>query len=212
MEWLSFFKGLFLGVLISIPVGPIAVLCVQRTLDRGRRHGFATGLGAATSDLFYSVLAVFSLGFVRQIIDENHLVIGIIGEIVVVCFGIYLYRSNPSAALRARKSKRGSYLQDYVSALGLTISNPLFLLFLIPVFAQFNFVNSESSLFEIFLGLLGVLSGAVLWWFGLSAVVSVFHNKINVRGLGLLNKISAFLLFALALGGFIYYTFVKFHA
>ena len=44
-------KGIVIGVLVSAPMGPIGMLCIQRTLNKGRWHGFVTGLGAALSDL-----------------------------------------------------------------------------------------------------------------------------------------------------------------
>ena len=57
-------RGLAIGILISAPMGPIGVLCIQRTLNNGRRSGFASGAGAASSDFVYAVVAGFSISMI----------------------------------------------------------------------------------------------------------------------------------------------------
>ncbi|MBQ2052042.1 MAG: LysE family transporter, partial [Paludibacteraceae bacterium] len=177
--------GILLGIFISIPVGPIAVLCIQRTLDRGKYHGWITGLGASLSDVFYSTLAVFGLSFVVDFIQAHQFFIEIIGAIVIFIFGYCLFRSNPSVNLTANRTKKESYLQDFVTAFAITVSNPLIIFLFIPLFAQFDFVTADASIDKIAIAMFAVFIGGSLWWFALTSIVNLFRRKINVRGLGL---------------------------
>ncbi|MBO7337446.1 MAG: LysE family translocator [Paludibacteraceae bacterium] len=193
--------GILLGIFISIPVGPIAVLCIQRTLDRGKYHGWITGLGASLSDVLYSTLAVYGLSFVVDFIQTHQFFIEIIGAVVIFLFGYFLFRSNPSVNLTANREKKESYLQDFVTAFAITISNPLIIFLFIPLFAQFDFVTAEASIDKIAIAMFAVFVGGALWWFALTSVVNLFRRKINVRGLGLINRISGGILMGLAVFG-----------
>jgi threonine/homoserine/homoserine lactone efflux protein len=195
--------GFLIGFVLSIPVGPIAVLCIQRTLNRGKYHGWITGIGASTSDVFYAALAIFGLSFVVDFINTHEMIIEIIGAVVFVFLGIKLYKENPSANLSTENVRKGSYLQDYLTAFGLTISNPLIIFLFITVFAQTEFVNSQTSIYQIVIALVSVFIGACTWWFLLTSLVNLLRNKINVRGLGLLNKFSGGMLIILAIVGLI---------
>ncbi|MBR6078048.1 MAG: LysE family transporter, partial [Paludibacteraceae bacterium] len=170
--------GILLGIFISIPVGPIAVLCIQRTLDRGKYHGWITGLGASLSDVFYSTLAVFGLSFVVDFIQAHQFFIEIIGAIVIFIFGYYLFRSNPSVNLTANRTKKESYLQDFVTAFAITVSNPLIIFLFIPLFAQFDFVTADASIDKIAIAMFAVFIGGSLWWFALTSIVNLFRRKI----------------------------------
>ncbi|MBO7203061.1 MAG: LysE family translocator [Paludibacteraceae bacterium] len=195
--------GFLIGFVLSIPVGPIAVLCIQRTLNRGKYHGWITGIGASTSDVFYAALAIFGLSFVVDFINTHEMIIEIIGAVVFVFLGIKLYKENPSANLSTENVRKESYLQDYLTAFGLTISNPLIIFLFITVFAQTEFVNSQTSIYQIVIALVSVFIGACMWWFLLTSLVNLLRNKINVRGLGLLNKLSGGMLIILAIVGLI---------
>ena len=89
-------KGLAIGVIISAPMGPIGILCIQRTLNKGRWAGFYTGVGAAISDLIYCLLTAFGLSFVEEFIERHQDIIQLLGSLVLIGFGLYLFKKNPS--------------------------------------------------------------------------------------------------------------------
>ena len=64
-------KGFALGLSIAVPVGPIALLCIRRTLTQGRSAGWATGLGAATADAIYGSLWAFGLTFASEFLVRS---------------------------------------------------------------------------------------------------------------------------------------------
>ena len=92
------FKGMLIGMIASAPMGPVGILCVQRTLNKGRGYGFATGLGAAASDIIYAAIAGFGMSFVMDLVnnDQNRFYLQIAGSIMLLCFGFYTYRTDPT--------------------------------------------------------------------------------------------------------------------
>lgn len=192
-------EGITIGLCTSIPVGPIAILIIQRTLQKGRMHGFTSGLGAATSDTFYALLAIVGLSVVLSFIEENKLIIQIIGSAIMVFFGVYIFFQNPAKNIEKSKTDKSSYWQEYLTAFFLTLSNPLMIFLYIGLFAQYNFISSESHFIEIAIGICSVFLGAALWWFLLTLLASVFRKRFNIRGLWILNKATGILISVIAL-------------
>ena len=93
-------KGLVIGILVSAPMGPIGMLCVQRTLNKGRWHGFITGLGAALSDVIYALLTCLGMGVVVNFVEANQTPLQLLGSLVLGVFGYYIFQSNPNGILK----------------------------------------------------------------------------------------------------------------
>ena len=130
-------KGLIVGVVVSAPLGPVGVLCIQRTLNKGRWYGFVTGLGAALSDIGYALITGYGMSFMDDFLAKNQVLLQIIGSIMLFFFGIYTFRSNPVQSIRPVSSTPGSYLHNFVTAFFVTLSNPLIIFLFIGLFARF---------------------------------------------------------------------------
>lgn len=102
-------KGIVIGVLVSAPMGPIGMLCIQRTLNKGRWHGFVTGLGAALSDVIYAALTCLGMGVVVNFVEANQTPLQLIGSIVLGIFGYYIFQSNPILSGTLKNNGRKSY-------------------------------------------------------------------------------------------------------
>ncbi len=187
-------KGILIGLCISVPLGPIGMLTIQRTLNRGQRHGIATGLGATTSDLIYTIVTLFFLSFVINFIEEHRLIIQLLGSLVVAIFGWYIFRSNPATQPKPNETVKHSLLGDFATAFGLTFSNPLVLFVLIALFARFQFIGSKTTLFVSIIGISSILGGAFLWWSLLTFLVSRFKSKLNMRELKIINQITGLII------------------
>ena len=183
-------KGILIGLCISVPLGPIGMLTIQRTLHRGQKHGIATGLGATTSDLIYTIITLFFLSFVLDFIEEHRFIIQLVGSLVVGAFGYYIFRSNPATQPKPNETVKHSLPGDFFTSFGLTFSNPLVLFVLIALFARFEFIGNKTTLFVSICGILSILGGAILWWSLLTFLVSRFKNKLNMRELKLINQIT----------------------
>jgi len=196
-------KGILIGLCISVPLGPIGMLTIQRTLHRGQKYGIATGLGATTSDLIYTIITLFFLNFVLDFIEGNRFIIQMIGSIVVAAFGYYIFRSNPATQPKPNETVKHSLPSDFFTSLLLTLSNPLVLFVLIALFARFEFIRSQTTLIEIICGILSILGGALLWWSLLTFLVSRFKNKMNIRGLKIINQITGLVILGIGCVGLI---------
>jgi threonine/homoserine/homoserine lactone efflux protein len=196
-------EGILIGICTSIPVGPIAILCIQRTLQKGHWHGFFSGLGAATSDTLYASLALLGLTMVMSFIEAHQLIIQIAGSAIMMLFGLYIFFQNPASSIRKQQDGKTSYWQEYLTAFLLTLSNPLMIFLFIGLFAHFSFLTGVTSPFYIAVGIISIFCGAALWWFFLTFIASIFKKRFNFRGLWLLNKITGILIAVLALFGLI---------
>ncbi len=196
-------KGIIIGLFISIPLGPIGMLCIQRTLNRGQKYGIATGLGATMSDLVYTMISLFFLSFVTDLIDKQRFVIQFVGSVILIVFGFFIYRSNPSQQPKPNEQVQYSLFGDFISSFGLTLSNPLVLFVLIALFAKFGFIDNESTLFLSIVGIVSILLGAFLWWSTLTFLVSRFRVKLNMRGLKTINVITGLIIIVTGVVGII---------
>lgn len=181
-------KGIVIGFLASIPLGPIGVLCIQRTLSRGRRSGFASGLGAASSDFIYAIIAGFSVSMVMEFVQEQQKILTILGAIILIGLGLKIYFTNPVVQMRRQRHKRsGGMWHDYISTFLLTITNPLAIFLFL---GAFSVVGSETTFCMQCAMLSGVFIGAASWWFVLTMLVGIFRKKFTIKRIYYLNKIA----------------------
>lgn len=196
-------RGIAIGVIISAPMGPVGILCIQRTLEKGRATGFFTGVGAAISDLFYCLLTGFCLSFIEDFLKANQNLIQIIGSIVLVAFGIYLFRSNPARSLRKPDVNRVSKRKNILSGFLFTFSNPLIVFLIIGLFARFNFLLPEISIFQYLIGYVFIFAGALLWWWVVTLFVDKVRAHFNLRSMWLINKITGGIILIFAVVGIV---------
>lgn len=192
MATIIFLKGIVIGFLISIPVGPIAVLCIQRTLNKGRIHGIVTGLGAATADAIYSLFAVSGLSFILNFLIKEQLWLRLVGGLFLCYTGVRLFRSK--VVQRAVSGGGTSYFSNYVSSFIFAMTNPGTLLVFAAVFASLGILHINVNYTSAGLLVAGVFIGAGLWWFILNSVSGIFLKKLDYVKLAWLNKISGIII------------------
>lgn len=183
-------KGIIIGVIASAPMGPVGILCIQRTLKKGRWYGFVTGIGAALSDIIYALITGLGMSFVMDLITNptNKFWLQISGSVVLMLFGVYCWKSNPANHVHQSGQNKGSYSHNCFTAFLLTFSNPLIILLFMASFAQFAFVVPNHPL-EMTVGYIGIIGGALMWWFGLTWLVDKIREKFEINGISILNKI-----------------------
>ncbi len=184
-------KGILIGIIASAPMGPVGILCIQRTLNKGRWYGFITGIGAAASDIIYAMITGFGMSFVTNLITNptNKFWLQISGSVLLLIFGIHCWRSNPVSTMRkSGKNGKGSLLHNGITAFLVTFSNPLIIFLFMASFAQFAFVLPARPL-EMSLGYLSIISGALIWWFGLTWLIDKVRGKFDENGIQIINKI-----------------------
>ena len=184
------FKGMLIGMIASAPMGPVGILCVQRTLNKGRLYGMATGIGAATSDIIYAAIAGFGMSFVMDLInnDQNRFYLQIVGSLMLLGFGFYTYRSDPTAKMHQSSLQKGTFWYNMWTAFLVTFSNPLIIFLFLAMYAQFAFVLPNHP-FEMLVGFMSIVGGAMLWWWGLTWLVDKIRMKFDTNGIRIINQL-----------------------
>ena len=170
-------------------MGPVGILCIQRTMQKGRTYGIVTGAGAALSDIIYALITGFGMSFVMEIIDneQNIFWMKLIGSIMLFSFGIYMFRTDPRKCLRPSMKKRGTLLHNFTTALLVTLSNPLIIFLFIALFNMLTFVI-PGNLFGQCVGYLSIVAGAMIWWLGLTYIINKIKSSFGLRGIMRLNR------------------------
>ena len=199
-------KGVIIGVAASAPMGPVGVLTVQRTLNKGRWLGFATGMGAALSDLLYALLTGLGMSFVMDFVQNprNMTVLQLVGTVLLFLFGLYTYRSNPLHGVHASSGNRGTLASNFFTGFMITISNPLIVFLFVALYARFAFIVPEHRIEQTF-GYLGLAWGALLWWYGLTYFIHKVREQFHVKHLVWINRTIGIVVMVVSLLGF-YFT------
>jgi threonine/homoserine/homoserine lactone efflux protein len=184
---IDFIKGLAIGATVSLPIGPIGILCVRRLLLNGPLVGIAAGMGAATADIFYAVTALLGLTFVSQLLMQQFVLLRILGSFFFFLFGIKILISHPPRSQKSNSKWAGSAIQSYFSLLLLTLANPTMIFYFIALFATFQIEN--NTLITIIPLTIGIFFGALGWWLLLSLLSTLIHPTLNAHLLRLINKI-----------------------
>lgn len=185
------FKGLLIGIIASAPMGPVGVLCVQRTLNKGRWYGFVTGCGAALSDIIYAGITGLGMGMVVELVsnDTNRFYLQIAGSLMLLAFGIFTYRTDPTKKLRKPGQNKGTLTHNGITAFFVTLSNPLIIFLFMALYAQFSFGLQPDKPIEMVAGFLSIVGGALLWWWGLTWLVDKIRLKFDTNGIRIINRI-----------------------
>ncbi len=198
-----FLRGLAVGLLVSAPMGPVGILCIQRSLSKGRLTGLYTGIGAAISDLIYCLLTGFGLVFIEEFLERNQTVIQLVGSIVLIGFAIWLFRKNPTAGIRSPEVEAGSPGRDILGGFLFTFSNPLILFLIIGLFARFNFLAPQHKFYHYIVGYIGIVGGALGWWYLVTYFVDKLRAHFNVRSMWIINRVIGVVILIFAIVGII---------
>ena len=183
-------KGIIVGFLASIPLGPVGVLCIQRTINKGRTSGLFSGMGAATVDAFFALVAALGLTFIINFIEEQQFYIQMIGGGVLIFLGTRIFNTNPIQQIRRHRKKKNKLIEDFISVFFLTLSNPLAIFLFVAAFAGIGVVTSKDSSVKSSLIIAGVFIGATIWWASLTFFVDLFRKKFRLKQLWWINKIA----------------------
>jgi Putative threonine efflux protein len=190
MGMMLLLKGIIVGLLASIPLGPIGVLCVQRTINKGRLSGFFSGMGAACADTVFATIAGFSLSFIMDFVEEWKIEFQIGGGILIFLLGLKIFMTNPISQMRKTRRQKNRLFEDFVSVFLLTVSNPMAIFLFVALFAYVNVVADGGNFMSAGAVLGGVFFGASVWWFTLTSFVNMYRKRFRIRQLWWINKIA----------------------
>ena len=187
--WIDILKGFAVGMCASAPIGPIAILVVQKSLSKGHKAGFVSGLGASVVDTLYASIAIFALAFAQRFIDEHQSMILLAGGAVLIAVGISMAFSNPFRKLKADGESSVSP-KDFGQAVALGLSNPMAIFVMFTLFAFFGLANDAPHTWRVAPIILAVSAGSVSYWFCMSWLLSRFRGNFKMRTILWISRIT----------------------
>lgn len=195
MHAIFFIKGLIIGFSIAAPVGPIGLLCIQRTLLKGRMSGLVSGFGAASADAIYGLIAGFGLTVISSFLISQGTYLRLIGGIFLCYLGIKTFLSKPAEEVTIiNTTKAHGLIKDYASTLFLTLTNPITVLSFAAIFTGLGIVSTQGNYTLATILVIGVFLGSAIWWYLLTIGSSIFRSKFNSSHLGWINKSSGIII------------------
>ncbi len=179
-------KGLLLGFSIAAPVGPIGVLCIRQTLQNGRRHGLAAGLGAATADAFYGGAAAFGLTLVMQALTGMQFWLRLGGGLFLLYLGVKFFLKPVEIWDGRAAAAPGGLAAVYFSTFLLTLSNPATILSFLGVFSGMGLESGQGIAPLCLVG--GVFCGSVMWWLFLTGGISLIRFRFTTAAMQWINR------------------------
>lgn len=185
-----FFKSFLMGALVSIPVGPIAIFCMRKTLTNGLAAGIASGLGAAVVDAIYAYIASVGFGFISALLLQQKVAFTIFGSLFLLLLGIKIFLTKPN--ITSAPTDGAGIMGSFLATLFITATNPLTILSFLALFATFGHVDKDfSSLTQL---MAGIFLGSFAWYCLLSGAVSLIRHKFTEHTLMIVNKITGVVL------------------
>ena len=186
---LDMLKGFLVGICASAPIGPIAILVVQKSLSKGHKAGFVSGLGASVVDTFYAFIAIFALAFAQRLIEQHQNLILIAGGLVLSIVGVSMAFSNPFRKMKKDGQSRVS-TKDFGQAAVMGISNPMAIFVMFTLFAFFGLAKDAPQTWSVAPILISVSLGSVTYWFSLSWILSRFAKNFRMRTILWISRIT----------------------
>jgi threonine/homoserine/homoserine lactone efflux protein len=187
-----FVQGFVIGCALAAPVGPIALVCIQRTLAGGRLHGIISGLGVATADTFYAAVTAFGLTLVSGFLLSYQSFFRLSGGIVLVYIGYRIFRSR--APIIPAHHDHETYAKDYGSMVALTLTNLLTMLYFTIFFSGMGVVIGTGSWVPPAVFVAGVFAGEAAWWTILCSALGSVRTRITAERLTIINRIAGLII------------------
>lgn len=185
-------RGWIAGVVIAAPVGAVGVLCIRRALADGRIAAFVAGLGAAVADTFYGAVAGLGLGLVHSFLSDHQVSLRLLGGALLIYIGWRTWRASITLDDTGRTPQ--GMVQDFMSTLVITLTNPATVIGFMTVFAALGAVGYGNDGLRAGQLILGVFAGSASWWLFLSGVASILRDRITDNWLRGLNHAAGALL------------------
>lgn len=197
-------KAVVVGVAASAPIGPIAILVIQRTMCKGFRSGFITSLGSTVVDTVFSIIAIFALAFVQDFIEGNSVPIFIGGGVIVIALGLSMALSNPFRKMRDREDKfsgrhKSENVKDFLTACFMGFSNPGAIAVIFALMAFFGIAENKPGDWSFFPVILGIAGGSMGYWLLITWALDKFRRLFNMRTILWINRITGILVVILGL-------------
>jgi threonine/homoserine/homoserine lactone efflux protein len=194
MIGMNFLWGVLIGISVAAPIGPVNLICLQRTLKFGLVVGLISGLGAALGDALFGFIAAFGVTAVADFIMKYQTVLQTVGGFFLIWLAVHIWREHPHLDDKSRNGQGvGQVLKSFVTTFLLTITNPMTILGFVAIFASVGLSRVAQNFTAASLLVAGVFSGSVLWWLVVTNGARFLKGRMNDSHLLVINRASALL-------------------
>jgi threonine/homoserine/homoserine lactone efflux protein len=189
-----FTRGLILGLMIAMPVGPIGLMCIRRTLRKGIVAGIATGFGSAAADAIFAIIAVLGVVAILDLLEGYNHQLRVAGGAILLFYAWHAWNDKPRQPDPNAPVFEGS-LKAFLSGFFITATNPVNIFAILAVVATFG---GKLGLKDTSLIISGIFVGSALWWCCLAGGISLIRQRFTEKSVILMNRVTAFFLMILA--------------
>lgn len=189
MDWSLFPRGVLIGISVAAPVGPMALLCMRRTLAFGSAAGLSSGVGIATADALYGAVAAFGLTSISAFLVDIQDLVRFGGGLFLCYLGWSTFRLRAGTVESGGDSSGARQLGAYASTLGLTLTNPATILSFAAIFSGFGLVGKTGGTMAASALVVGVFCGSALWWLILVLGTGRLRNWLTSSRLTGINRV-----------------------
>jgi threonine/homoserine/homoserine lactone efflux protein len=183
-----FIEGILIGILVAVPVGPLGLLCINRSLAMGALCGLFSGLGVASADALAAGIAALGITLISSFLIEHETALRLVGGIFLFYLGCKIYRTRPGNQLPP--SKVGGLFSAYATTFLLTFSNPVTIVSFVAIYAGWGLQSLRQHYLSAAVLTAGVFAGSALWWILVFAAMTLFRDAVNARMMGLIHRVS----------------------
>jgi len=199
MAFTYLLKGIIIGFSLAAPVGPIGILCIRRTLTRGRWRGFVVGMGGASADIVYALVAAFGVSLIFDFVAGHQQWIRLLGGILLLAVGFHIYRSRSETHVPSTPTNGEARV--FASTFFLALTNPMTLFAFAAAFSGIGIESVIGNRVSVMLLIGGVFFGSLLWFSLLTVFSHLFKEKVTTRGLAIINRVAGSLLMLFGAAG-----------
>jgi len=172
--------GIICGIVLSLPFGPLAIYCMEKTLSEGRYKGFVSSLGMITTDVIYGLIALFGFSYVEGLLHSYQVEIKIVSGILIFILGYKIFRDRKGIKNLVEKDHYG-YIKSYMTTILVALANPLSIFTFIALYALLGISTAEEAI-SLRLSL-GIIIGGATQWFLITWGLSHYRKKITLKTL-----------------------------
>ena len=183
-------KGLIIGLIVSFPIGPLGIISIKRTINSGWEEGFASGLGAAASDVIYSSSAIFGISFCERLIHKHISLINEVTGILFIIVGINIFINSLKNNIDKVEFKN-EQIHPTITNFLLGLSNPITFIIFMTIFAKIEIKTDVNEIIHKLLFVSSIFIGSGIFWLVTSNLIDKCKKGIRIEQLCIFNKIAA---------------------
>lgn len=198
MDYLLMYKCVISGFILAVPIGPVNLICINRTLSEGRKSGLVVGLGAAAADAVYGYAAAAGLNVITEFVLQYEAAFRWGGGLFISYLGWKTFTSRPQQQTLTKNNPQDFYAL-FSAIFFLTLANPITVFTYIATFSSFDITRLISSFTQASLAALGVFLGSSFWWLVLTSIICLFQDKVTPQVLANVNKFAGIIIILIGL-------------